>query len=109
MEVLHVTEKGAVLVARASSPGATWFWIVSAALALSVFALASIFESDFSMFLLYPGALLTSPFWPEGAHSGSGGAASAVGFYAVFVFGNLVCWAALFRLLLSLIDRLRRR
>ena len=96
------------IAGRVSSSAARWLWLASATAALGIFVLASVMESEFSFFLTYPGLLLTWPFWPEGIHTGRGGVVSAVGFYGVFVVGNLLLWTLLIRSALSLVLRLRR-
>lgn len=86
-----------------------WLWLVSIGAALAIFAVASLLESDVSVALTYPGLLLTWPIWPEGIHTGSGGAASAVTFYIAFVIGNILFWAILIRYLLGAIVKKRQR
>lgn len=85
-----------------------WTWPVSLFLAITLFVAASIFESETSFVLLYPGVLITWPFWPEGIHSHAGGMLSAAGFYALFVLGNVAIWTLAFRAAISLAVRRHR-
>lgn len=88
--------------------GARGLWLVSGLAALVIFVLSSVLESGVSFALTYPGLLLTWPLWPEGIHTGDGGAASAFAFYVVFVVGNMLVWTLLIRWILSLILQKRR-
>ena len=58
-----------------------------------------------SDFLAYPGALLSSPFFPEGIHSSVGGAYWPL---AVWVC-NVLFYAALWLCVLALLRKLRSR
>ncbi len=47
-----------------------------------------------SSLVLFPGVLLTLPFWPQGIHTRSGDA-SGLGFLAVLIGGSWLVWSVL--------------
>jgi hypothetical protein len=58
-------------------------------------------------YAFWPGEMLASLFWPQGTHSGSGGATSAVSFVVASWSVALVFWASLFFVAGGLIRRAR--
>ena len=79
-------------------------WLSSIFLAPLVVSVALASGTDTGSVLMLPGAILAWPVWPEGIHTHRN-PVSGVGFYFVFLAGNLVVWSILFRLLLGFIFR----
>ena len=77
-------------------------WLGSTLLALVIVIAAVASGSDVGYLLTVPGLLLAWPVWPEGIHTRPG-PASALGFYLVYLVGNLVFWSLVLRMGLGLI------
>jgi hypothetical protein len=58
-------------------------------------------------YVIWPGQMLASLFWPEGIHSGNGGAEGAVAFVLVAWVATLALWATLFFVVATLARKAR--
>ena len=63
--------------------------------------------TDVGYLLTIPGLLLAWPVWPEGIHTRPG-PTSALGFYLVYLVGNLVIWSLVLRMVMGLVFRKHR-
>ena len=83
--------------------------LATALLAGLVLTSASLVPKPWAWYVLYPGFLLASPFWPQGIHSRSGlGPAGIAGMIFVVAVGTFVFWAGLAYGLLTLAARKHR-
>ena len=81
-------------------------WMGSILLAALIVIAAVGSRTDAGYVLTIPGLLLAWPVWPEGIHTRPG-PASALGFYLVYLVGNLVIWSLFLRMVLGFIFRKR--
>ena len=79
-------------------------WLGATLLALAIVIAAVGIGSDVGYALTVPGLLLAWPVWPEGVHTRPG-AASAMAFYLVYLFGNFLVWSLTLRMVLGLVFR----
>jgi len=79
-------------------------WLSSVLLTPLVVSLAFASGTDVGSYLLLPGALIAWPVWPEGIHTYRN-PVSGVGFYFVYLAGNLVIWSLAFRLIFGVVFR----
>ena len=86
------------------TPRTARLWLASVLLTALVVSLAFASGTDAGSYLLLPGALVAWPVWPEGIHT-RGGSASAMGFFVVYLVGNVAIWSLGLRLILGLVFR----
>jgi len=86
------------------TPRSARLWLGSVLLTALLVSLAFASGTDAGSYLLLPGALVAWPVWPEGIHTRAG-SASAMGFYLVYLIGNVAIWSIALRLILGLVFR----
>lgn len=78
--------------------------VISALLALAILACSLL--PGLAVFAFGPGLLVSSVFYPEGVHSGSGSQATIIGFASVTAVSSFVVW---WTVAFSIMRGLRRR
>jgi hypothetical protein len=74
-----------------------------------VLPLLALLPFGWGYYLLYPGMLISSPFWPEGIHTRAGmRVGEIVAMVGIWWVGSMLAWAAVVFGVLTLVTREQR-